>query len=200
MQNAQAHWRHAKAKASAPGSGITFNEQLVSLIEKSFKESSWETMQAHLKDHKQNPFTLTHGDYHASNMFLYRDENSTADKPIWFDWSEVGLWEPMTDLGQMLISDIPRAITKEHSKELVRAYWNTLISSGVSEAEYPWKNCWNAFCRGGAERWCWIFCFLADFPLPPTAIQYFHDQLLGFIQDHCPTETHFHFKTLVALL
>ena len=39
----------------------------------------------------------------------------------WFDWSEVGPWEPTTDLAQTLISDVKAAIFVQHSRALLRA-------------------------------------------------------------------------------
>jgi len=94
-----------------------------------------------------------------------------------------GPWEPTTDLAQTLISDVRQEIFLKHAEELVKFYWTRLIQLGVSEADYPWKNCWSAFCRGGPERWLWFFIIMASMPaLPDKAIQYFHDQVLAFIE------------------
>jgi aminoglycoside phosphotransferase (APT) family kinase protein len=42
---------------------------------------------------KERPLTLTHGDFHAKNLFL------TKEKEIIFsDFSEVGLGDPISDL------------------------------------------------------------------------------------------------------
>ena len=46
------------------------------------------------------------------------------------------------------------------SKSLVRGYWDELVASGVSATDYPFEHCWNAFCRGGPERWIWVFCMV----------------------------------------
>jgi hypothetical protein len=193
-------WQSAKVKASKPDSGITLSDKLVSIIDKSFASSSWEKLQAHLKNSDKVPFTLCHGDYHAANMFLVRDKDTEVDRPIMFDWSEVGPWEPTTDLAQMMISDVNTSITIAHSKSLIRTYWQTLIDNGISDKEYTWETCWNAFCRGGAERWIFVFSVLADFPLPGKAIQYFHDQLFTFLATHCLNQESFELKPLVLIL
>lgn len=66
--------------------------------------------------------------------------------------SEVGLWEPATDLAQMIISDVKAEVMKTHCKGALRDYWERLRALGVPENDYPWEACWQAFCRGGMER------------------------------------------------
>lgn len=197
VQRVRSDWANAKRKAADPKNGWKFSDKLIQIIDQSLAHTSWEALQAHIKTMN---FTLTHGDFHASNMFLLRDESSEVDRPVMFDWSEVGPWEPTTDLGQMLISDVKPAIFNAHSKALLRKYWQTLLEHGVSEKEYPWDVCWNSFCRGSAERWIFLFCVLTSFPLGAPAIQYFHDQLLSFIATHCPTQPYFELKTLLTIL
>lgn len=191
----RSHWVSAQAKADKPGSGVKIDPKLRAILDKTFEMSNWEDFQTHIKS---TSFTLCHGDFHAANMFLYRKEGSEADIPLWFDWSEVGPYEPTSDLAQMIISDIKPEVFIAHSKDLVRAYYDTLIKNGVSAQEYSWQTCWNGFCRGGVERWIWGFSHLADFPLPANCIQYFHDQLLAFINHHCPSADHFKLKLLAA--
>lgn len=197
VESTRKHWESAKAKAANPDSGFKIDPKLRSIIDKTLEKTNWNDFQEHIHS---NPFTLCHGDYHASNMFIYRKPGSTTDIPVWFDWSEIGPYEPTTDLAQMLISDVKPEVFTAHSKELVRTYYDALIKNGVSEKEYSWQTCWNAFCRGGCERWIWVLCLLTDFPLPGSAMQYFHDQLLAFINHHCPTEDHFKLKILAAAL
>lgn len=199
MDTTKRRWASAKAKLAALGDQFKLSEELASIIDESLAHSSWEALQAHIKDPKI-PFTLCHGDFHASNMFLVRDPVSKQEAPVWFDWSEVGPWEPTTDLAQMIISDTKVDLFTAHSKAMVRHYWDILISHGISDKEYPWEHCWQSFCRGGAERWIWMLCALLDFPLPPVALQYFHDQVLHFIKVHCPGQRYFVLKTLVHLL
>ena len=192
LARSKAFWEAAKVKAADKATGWNFSKKLSDIIDMSFEKSSWEAMQKHINTH---PFTLTHGDYHASNMFLVRKEGANVDTPIMFDWSEVGPWEPTADLGQMLISDVKPEFYK-HTKQLVRKYHQTLIESGVSESTFPWDACWNSFCRAGVERWIFMFPILTIFPIPANGIQYFHDQILAFIEAHCPTTTHFELKPL----
>jgi hypothetical protein len=85
-----------------------------------------------------------------------------------------------------------------HSKGLVRKYWEHLVQSGVDGKAYPFEECWEGFCRGGPERWVWIFCMLASMPLPAKAILYFHDQLLAFIEAH-GDHAHYVLKPVVIL-
>lgn len=125
------------------------------IMDMSFANTSWAKLQAHLRD-PLVPFTLTHGDFHAGNMrFKPHESGDVARGRLFlFDWSEVGLWEPTADLGQMLISDVKPEVFKPHSRALVRAYWDRLQELGVREETYTFERCWDAFCRGGVEKWC----------------------------------------------
>jgi len=134
-------------------------------------------------------------------FFLPNDKEGDGEESLVFhDWSVVSTYcyqtlrltllakpgpgEPTTDLAQTLISDVRPEIFLKHAEELVKFYWTRLIQLGVSEADYPWKTCWSAFCRGGPERWLWGLTILGSMAeLPDNAIQYFHDQTLAFIEE-----------------
>ena len=100
------------------------------------------------------------------------------------DWSEIGVWEPMTDIGQAMISDVKPQVWRDHDRDLIRSYWNRLVSNGVNPKQYTFEQCWQAYQRGGVERWILTFGLLCGLSLPDSAVQYFHDQLLTFIEDH----------------
>jgi hypothetical protein len=43
----------------------------------------------------------------------------------------------------------------------------------------------------GAERRIWLFILMAGYPqVPAHAIQYFHDQLKAFIENHSPKDAY----------
>eukprot|EP01101_Sappina_pedata_P010919 TRINITY_DN701_c0_g1_i1.p1 TRINITY_DN701_c0_g1~~TRINITY_DN701_c0_g1_i1.p1 ORF type:complete len:182 (-),score=48.20 TRINITY_DN701_c0_g1_i1:187-732(-) len=157
--------------------------EFVSLISNSFKNASWDKMQQILADPKR-PWTLTHGDFHASNMILNgSDTGGYLERIRIYDWAEVGPWEPTTDLGQMVISDLGRDLYAEFIPAAVRSYWERLIQGGVSPTDYPFEACWQSFCIGGLDRWAFIFPLLATFPgIPAAAVQYFHDQMCAFVE------------------
>eukprot|EP01138_Halocafeteria_seosinensis_P005137 gb/GECG01005252.1/.p1 GENE.gb/GECG01005252.1/~~gb/GECG01005252.1/.p1 ORF type:complete len:447 (+),score=54.97 gb/GECG01005252.1/:1-1341(+) len=170
-------WEEAKAKMKT--SGVNWSEKLIDIIDRSFEATTWENLQKRLND-PEVPFTFTHGDFHAANMIWLPKEK----RPIAVDWSEVGVWEPAAELGQSMISDIRREWARKHEKELVRKYWKRLTSRGVSPQKYTFEKCWHAYELGGAEKWVFMIAVMSSFPIPAEAMQYFHDQLLGFIEDH----------------
>ena len=281
MRRGYKDWAAAKARFLAPDSPVTLSPKLVHVIDESFAATSWEKLQSHLRD-PDVPFTLTHGDFHSSNMFLLPGDVSPSSVCL-FDWSEVGpyvcrrsqsgvpavgrgreglsgsgrpsclcaatpfvsssknnetpqvprsrgpmeiravscrahqhsligvhvialppllwthRWEPTTDLAQLLVSDVKPEVFVPHSKALVKTYWDRLVSQGVDPASYPFDTCWTAFCRGGAERWIWLFVVIASFPrIPPVAVQYFHDQTLAFIEAHGDASV-YELKALVCI-
>jgi hypothetical protein len=101
------------------------------------------------------------------------------------DWSEIGVWEPTADLGQTMISDVKPAVWREHDRRLVKMYWDRLVQNGVDASKFPFETCWKGYEVGGVQKWIWMFAFMSGFDkVPPVAVQYFHDQLLSFIEDH----------------
>eukprot|EP00189_Rhodosorus_marinus_P003457 CAMPEP_0113973248 /NCGR_PEP_ID=MMETSP0011_2-20120614/14177_1 /TAXON_ID=101924 /ORGANISM="Rhodosorus marinus" /LENGTH=352 /DNA_ID=CAMNT_0000990815 /DNA_START=496 /DNA_END=1551 /DNA_ORIENTATION=- /assembly_acc=CAM_ASM_000156 len=161
---------------------LKISKKLISILERSLDVSSWELLIRHLKDPK-TPFTLCHGDLHAKNLLLTK----AGDQVLHVDWAEVCVWEPGVDLAQMLISDVKPSVFREHSEALVTHYWERLISkAGLTEKDYPFEGCWESFCSGGVGKWLWVFAIMAGIPkLPAPLLQYFHDQLLAFIEAFC---------------
>eukprot|EP01121_Diplochlamys_sp_Union-15-3_P000761 TRINITY_DN10633_c0_g1_i1.p1 TRINITY_DN10633_c0_g1~~TRINITY_DN10633_c0_g1_i1.p1 ORF type:complete len:445 (-),score=48.78 TRINITY_DN10633_c0_g1_i1:3-1337(-) len=166
---------------------IKFSSRLINIIDESYKRTSWGAFQSYLKEgqglrnKKVPPFTLTHGDLHAANLFY--SSSSVRDKRsvVGVDWSEVSIWEPMTDLGQMVISDVQEKIDHQ---ELVSYYWNKLIDKGVSPSEFPLSTALEFYQRGPVEKWIWMVCIMPGFNVPDVAMQYFHDKLINFIQEN----------------
>ncbi|KAL9642556.1 hypothetical protein ABK040_011122 [Willaertia magna] len=178
-------WERTKLKIKEQKTEVKYSTKLIEIIDKSFEISTWENLQNHLQNETlKKGFTLIHGDFHGSNMFV--DCNTL--KVILYDWSEVGVWEPTGDLSQMLISDIPPQVFKENSRKLMEIYHETLLkeSNGrLTEENYPFSYCWETFCKGGVEKWIWMFSVISDLPnFPEKGTQYFHDQLLEFIESH----------------
>ena len=204
-------WAGVKAKyLTDPPGDVVLDPRLVKIIDESYARASWAELQRFLHD-PANPWTLCHGDFHASNMFLRggadREKDAAGcvetfpDDVTLFDWSEVGPWENTVDLAQTIISDVRAEVFKEHSRDVVRAYWERLTRTGsaVSRNDYPFEKCWASFCRSGPERWIWVFSMLASFPgIPSAAVQYFHNQLLEFILAHDP-QPYYQLKSVVCL-
>lgn len=172
--------RRAWAAVKQDMTKINWAPELVAIMDRSFRETTWARVQERIQDPKI-PYTLCHGDFHASNMLYRHDTNHV----VLVDWSETGLWEPMCDIGQIMISDVKPDLRRQHEKDLVRGYWDKLIASGkVSASDYPWEQCWTAYETYPVERWLLMVCLLASMNLPPVAVQYFHDQVYEFIKDH----------------
>lgn len=188
MEHGRTAWEAGKrATIQDPLKSVVFSPKLVSIMDKSFEKASWVKLVQRLQD-RRNPFTLCHSDFHASNTFLlrdrlYKEDNAISDDAlVLFDWAEVGVWEPTADLAQTIISDVSQVLFRKHIRNLLEKYWRRLIEFGVSPDEYSFEMCWKAFLRGGVERWIGLFAYLTSLPISGKAIQYFHDQLLAFIE------------------
>ena len=123
------------------------------------------------------PKTLVHGDFHAKNIFW----NDNRRRVTMIDFSEVGIGNPMCDLGQYVISDVETEVRRIHEEEVLRAYWDKLTSSGVDPNEYPFTQCWESYKQDGLDRFVWFFPVLSYFGWAP---KFFHDQIDGFLKDH----------------
>ncbi|KAF9281155.1 hypothetical protein BGZ68_006818 [Mortierella alpina] len=180
-------WEKSKQKVASGELSVKYNEKFVRILDETFKHASWERLQERLHD-KNEPFTLIHGDFHAANMILDRSTNASSPSPsssiVMYDWSEVCVWEPTTDLGQTVISDVAVPVFQAHARIALTKYWERLIELGAVKAiDYPFETCWKAFLRGGVEKWLWTFAILCNYPgVPASLVQYFHDQLLAFIE------------------
>ncbi|KAG2386384.1 hypothetical protein C9374_002830 [Naegleria lovaniensis] len=177
MANGRKAWEAAKER-NAQSELFKFSEKLIGIIDRSYELASWENMQ---KAIHEEPFALCHGDFHASNMFV-NVENLELSL---FDWSEVGIWNPVTDLAQTLISDVKPEIVAQNSKHLLKTYYDELERCGADLSDFSFEACWNCFCKNGPERWIWLFSVLASLSfIPEIAVKYWHDNLLSFIESH----------------
>ncbi|KAF9920179.1 hypothetical protein FBU30_010033 [Linnemannia zychae] len=183
VQAGEVAWEKGKAMSASGEFAVKYSDKVVRIMDSAFKRASWECLQKRLQD-KSIPFTLTHGDFHAANMILDRSPSTQAPSICMYDWSEVCIWEPTTDLGQTVISDVPVSIFKTHARVALKKYWDRLIELGAFKPEaYPFETCWRSFLRGGVEKWLWTFGILCSYPgMPANAVQYFHDQILAFIE------------------
>ncbi len=96
----------------------------------------------------------------------------------------MAIWDPMADLGQIMISDINPTFRRKYEKELVKIYYDNLIKCGVAETEFSFEYCWDLYGKSGLERFLWLFCILLSFNLPGPLMEYIQQQILNFIQDH----------------
>ena len=193
--------------------GLQLDERLGTILDRSYRESSWEHLQEHLHD-KTVPFTLTHGDFHAGNMILNWQEtdliakqpgkvndSSTVEKLsrglTLVDWAEVGPWEPTSDLAQSVISDIPVTLF-EDAKEALKLYWDHLQQRGIEN--YSWEDCLRRFGPSGMERWIWVVGALGYYGVPVGVVNYFLAQMTAFHQTFCPDHTVFYLKTCIYSL
>lgn len=197
LSAAQRLWQGAKAGDAVKSGAVHFEPWMVVLMDASLQQASWDGLQARLRD-ASVPWTLTHGDWHASNLFwCYNDHmqmHSAAAAPVdaaldprhvvAVDWSEIGVWEGPADLAQMMISDVPPPMRRACERDALRAYWRRLNERLPRGQVCDWDAVWAGYATRGCERWVWMFAVLAGYGLPPRATQYFHDQLAAFVSDH----------------
>lgn len=114
----------------------------------------------------------------------------------------VGLGSGPQELGQYVISNMSQSVRRECEYDLVRAYYETLISTfhnnnnmnnNHRDMKYEhddnkllsWDECWKEYAIGGVERWLWfLIYFVGSGPSLKDWAQFFHDQINDFMEDH----------------
>ena len=156
---------------------VNWSPKLVALLDQSFEHTTFAKVVAMLRNPKE-VFTHIHGDFHASNM-LFQPVN---EEVLLLDWTETSAWHPMTDVAQFAISDLKTDVRRQHEQAMLLHYWDTLRELGVDN--YSFERCQADYGSRSLERWLLMFAFLSGLPLPVMAMQYFHDQLAGFLEDY----------------
>lgn len=179
--------------ARARRSGARADPELEAIVTRSLERSSWEGLRAAIGADGA-PWTLCAGDFHAGNMHV-----TGGDRVAVYDFSEAGVWEPTCDLAQMVISDCRPDAFRGRTRAWVRAYWDRLVELGVRAEDYPFERCYASFCVSGVGRWVWVLAVCAALPgVPDDRFQYFCDQLIAFVREHCPGREWFEVKSVVV--
>jgi hypothetical protein len=168
---------------------VSWAPELVALIENSIRGTSWEVALAGTTVERGN-WTMTHGDWHAGNM-LWRLGAAPSEALVVLDVAMAGVGRGPTDLAQFIISNVPIPMRRQVERDLLRRYWDRLVAEGVSVDAYSFAACYHAYQKGGIERWLQLLILLASMGLPAPAVQWFHDQVHAFVEDHrVPGETY----------
>ena len=176
QQQGAACWAKTKPAIEQGTTKVKWAPELVAIIDASFARVSWTAFQERLR---ATPFTLVHADSHPANM-MWR---AATQRLVLLDFEVVGLGSGPQDLSQFLISHMASATRRACEHDLVRGYYAELTANGVSADEYSWDACWAEYQRGGSERWVWLVALLSAM-CPAPMVQFWHDQLLEFMQDH----------------
>jgi hypothetical protein len=182
QRRAAAAWA-AAVHGSGAGSGVRWNARLVAIVEASLRRAEWRAHaagDAPARAAAGAHYTLLHGDLHPANMVLRGDGRVAL-----LDWEAVRLGAGgAQELGQYVISHMAPAARRAGERARVEAYHAALArASARAAAEYSAEEAWRDYVWGGAERWVWLLALLAGLCEAP-AVQYFHDQLLAFCEDH----------------
>lgn len=157
-------------------------ERVPSLLRRVFTQLCRARARARVRTHAMTP--VCSGDYHAGNMLYRKSGGATGQRLVIVDWSECGPWEPAVDLAQTIISDVRPEVWRGKDQALVRSYYDRLIRNGVDAEKYDWERCWDDYRRTGIEKWVFILCILASYPMPRVGLAYFVSQVEAFLGAH----------------
>ena len=136
-------------------------------------------------------WSLVHGDYHPGNLLCQKEMHASSAMPqlILIDWEVVGIGSGPQDIGQFLISHMKTQYAVKLLDAVVSVYRNSLIKTlqAVNPAQIltvpSLDDLKKEIVYGGLERWVWLFGYMCGFEssMPPVYMQYFHDQLYGWV-------------------
>lgn len=180
-------WETCKSQIADGTTKITWNNHLIACIDASIAKLDWDLF---LKERREGPWTLVHGDMHPANIMWNYEEISTVSgekgTSTFVDWQVVGIGSGPQDMAQYIISHTSPADRRLIERELVLAYHQEL-TNGSSLPEdlknYTFEQCWADYVKGGTQRWVWLFCLITSI-CPVVVSQFFHDQLAAFLEDH----------------
>lgn len=82
-------------------------------------------------------FGLCHGDFHARNMLLGKEDK----KVTFIDFEFVGMAGLGMDLGVMLVMALSPEERRKNEHDLVRRYYDSLLESGNISKSYSYEQC-----------------------------------------------------------
>jgi hypothetical protein len=78
-----------------------------------------------------------------------------------------------------MISHCPSSVRKEFEHELLKQYHANLTDVSIS-----YEKCYEEYVVGAVSRWFWFLCYFGGSEMHPSVTQYFHNQVLDFMNDH----------------
>jgi len=173
LQFVRRYWQQGLVRA-ANTPDFRLDPRLKKLIDTTLGNASWANAHKYFQTAR---FSLTHGDFHASNMFVF---GKNGDFRL-VDWTEVGLMEPAVDVAQCVISDLHHSDFEKTVPPLIDIYHRALLDNGVPD--YSLKECRADFHRLAIEKWLYFVPLLLGWDAIPIQLnQYFHDQLLNYVE------------------
>ena len=114
----------------------------------------------------EQPITLLHGDHRLDNLFF--GENDVA----MLDWQITGAGRGPYDVAYFLSQSLVPAERKETERDLVAAYHQALIESGVNG--YSFDDCW--------EDYRLATLFVSVYPLNAGALDLVNDRAVALFR------------------
>ena len=179
---------HISANKRVGNFPLNISPRVISFIEESLQHS---TPSAFLQSLSSRPFTLSHGDFHADNMYVFPSasnsvSNITNNDIIHFDFSDVGFHTPEFDLSNIFFINVVN--NPEYSpsevvdliQSTLRVYYNVVLQHKVSDENYTFEQCYEGFVLSALQRYCWLFPAIVSVDRLYLT-QYFNDGILFYL-------------------
>ena len=110
-------------------------ELLRTIKEHSTQFSSW------MRYLQQAPYTLIHNDYQLDNLIFFQTDSKTTMMVLDWQWMSIG--RGVLDVADFLGGNISIEDRRNHEKDLLKLYHDTLCENGVTY--YPFDQCWEDY-------------------------------------------------------
>lgn len=166
---------------------VKMDERVKILVEHAAAQVDFKAYEGLWKAEGRLPWTLVHGDFHPANMMVVdAKEGGVAFDLALLDFEAVGVGSGPQDLGQYMISHSRPELRRQYEAEAIASYvatLNTLLVEQHHAEPVTVEAVTQEYVEGGLCRWAWLFPVCCSV-CPPSALQYFHDQMLAFMIDH----------------
>eukprot|EP00923_Selenidium_pygospionis_P022972 GHVN01039858.1.p1 GENE.GHVN01039858.1~~GHVN01039858.1.p1 ORF type:complete len:307 (-),score=65.22 GHVN01039858.1:355-1275(-) len=161
-------------------SKIRFSPRLYALIDASMAKIDFENYLNKINKYRYK-LSLIHGDFHPGNVLWDVRKRKTGAV---VDFEMLGFAWGGQDVGQYMISHINPQQRRLIEGRVCKAYFNRLTKLlGDKATGYNYDEFFRDYITGGVYHWVWMLSILG-WLFPPPALQYFHDHLEAFVEDH----------------
>jgi len=113
------------------------------------------------------PRTLIHGDPHSGNLF-FCDDDSDGEGVGFFDWQVAQQGPGLRDLSYFLINSVDTNLRRNHEREMIALYVDTLRRHGITEVDAD--SAWEEYRLFALYTWIAISFTAAAAGLQPRSV------------------------------
>ena len=159
-----------------------FDQELIEILSASFKQTDWNAYKK-VRNPDEKNWTQLHGDCHPGNFFIRTNlaTQKIESKAVDFECMTIG--GAASELALFMILGLDPSVRKSIEFDVLKQYYNLLISLGVDEKRYTYDECKYQYVIEGFLRYC-IYIPILSHMMDKKFMMVFGAKLLAFAKDH----------------